>query len=84
MLASVKSNVNAGVYLVGKVIMDFNDEDISQFEHKYVSGELVYRLTYQLHMIFDSQKEGLRFEARCGGKPIGKTTVNFNTRGLLL
>ncbi|KAL4881112.1 hypothetical protein BJY04DRAFT_218627 [Aspergillus karnatakaensis] len=70
----------AGVYEVGRIDVDFSAVDLTRFESKpTVLGNTIYKIIFQLKVIFGAHEGLLKFEAASQGQVIGKTTIDFNT-----
>ncbi|RDW74281.1 Hsp70 family protein [Aspergillus mulundensis] len=63
---------------VGKVHIDLEDVDITQFPWNDYMGERVYHVKYDWKMIFGAREGVLKFEAYVDGQAVGKTSIDFN------
>ncbi|RHZ47431.1 Hsp70 family protein [Aspergillus thermomutatus] len=66
---------------VGNICVDFTEVDLSIFERKSLLGTPLYKLQYDVKVIFGAQEGVLKFEAVSKGKVIGKTSINFHRPG---
>ncbi|KAL2827784.1 actin-like ATPase domain-containing protein [Aspergillus cavernicola] len=67
------------VYEVGDIIIDFTNVHLAIFDSKITNGMKLYRLDYELHVVFGAQEGVLKFKATSQGQTIGQTSINFNT-----
>jgi hypothetical protein len=67
----------AEVRRVGDICVDFTKVDLSTCEQKNLLGTPLYRLQYEVKVIFGAREGILKFEAHAQGKVIGNTTINF-------
>jgi hypothetical protein len=78
-LCAITDSKPADVHEVGNICLDFTGLDLSVFEsRKSLMGMLIYKLEYDVKVVFGAQEGILKFEAVSKGKVIGKTSINFH------
>jgi hypothetical protein len=80
LLAAADSKL-AGVRSVGNISVDFTELDLSTFERKSLLGTPLYKLQYDVNVIFGAQEGVLKFEAVSQGKVVGETSISFHRPG---
>jgi hypothetical protein len=80
-LRAVTDSKLAEVRMVGDICVDFTGLDLSTFERKSILGTPLYKLQYDLEVVFGAQEGVLKFEAVSQGKVVGKTSINFHRPG---
>ncbi|GFG22579.1 heat shock 70 kDa protein 12A [Aspergillus udagawae] len=70
-----------GVRSVGNISVDFTELDLSTFERKSLLGTPLYKLQYDVNVVFGAQEGVLKFEAVSQGKVVGKTSISFHRPG---
>lgn len=74
------SNIHlGGVRCVGSMCTDLTGVDLGLFDYKYDLIGKVYRVEFDLKVVFGAREGLLKFETICQGKVIGSTTIDFST-----
>lgn len=53
--------------------------DLGLFDCKYNATGRVYRVEFDLKVVFGAREGLLKFETICQGKVIGRTSIDFST-----
>ena len=72
-----------GVQQVGRIAVEFSEDELSSFEHKRhyswksLKGTKVYRLDFQITIDFGGQAGLLEVRSLVHGRETGRTTIDF-------
>ncbi|KAL4919680.1 hypothetical protein BDW62DRAFT_199691 [Aspergillus aurantiobrunneus] len=67
-----------GVSEIGEIVVDFTNTDLAKFYSKIVNGWKMYKLDYELQVVFGAQEGVLKFTATSRGQTIGRASINFD------
>lgn len=63
---------------MGKVEIEFNQDDIQRGEVKWIEGRKMYKVTFSLEITLFSERGDIQLRAMHNGSPVGQTTVQFD------
>lgn len=63
--------IEKGIKHEGSFVANFQDLDLSRFDHKLVAGKELVNLEYRVEVALGSQDGLLKYQARSQGKVIG-------------
>ena len=76
----ITPNLNTtDVQWVGRIDVDFKNEDLIDFKKKVISGKLCYQLQFSIKVILGAQDGVLKFETTSRGRVIGNTSIRYGT-----
>jgi hypothetical protein len=63
---------------MGKVEVQFSDEDIKKGQAKWINERKMYKVTFCLEVSLFSERGDIKLQALHNGSPVGQTTIQFD------